>query len=284
MKIKNKVLSAAFVISAVSVFSAAAAETPANFGECDVKVSDKTHSLTPKENDTLTVATVLPNPGWFNGLSPEKVNGGFEYCLAANIASRAGLHHIKIRNLAWDQFISGTVKDYDIAMSNATITDARKKVFDFTQSYFDSNLGVAIKKNADVNENNIRSKRVGVLQGNLGAEWVSKTLKPSAVSIFQSQSDMFTALMAGQVDAVITDTTLVLTQAKASANQIKAAGQYELQQGYGVITPLHSSNSKNVDAIVGDLKSDGTLNTLGDKWLKPLFGIAPSDVPAWSVK
>ena len=283
MKIKNKVMSAAFIISAVAVFSAAA-ETPANFGECDVKVSDKTYALTPKENDTLTVATVLPNPGWFNGLSPEKVNGGFEYCLAANIASRAGLHHIKIRNLAWDQFISGTVKDYDIAMSNATITDARKKVFDFTQSYFDSNLGVAVKKNADVNEGNIRSKRVGVLQGNLGAEWVSQTLKPSAVSIFQSQSDMFTALMAGQVDAVITDTTLVLTQAKASANQIKATGQYELQQGYGVITPLHSANSKNVDSIVGDLKSDGTLNALGDKWLKPLFGITPSDVPVWSIQ
>ena len=283
MKIKNNVMSAAFIISAVAVFSAAA-ETPANFGECDVKVSDKTYALTPKENDTLTVATVLPNPGWFNGLSPEKVNGGFEYCLAANIASRAGLHHIKIRNLAWDQFISGTVKDYDIAMSNATITDARKKVFDFTQSYFDSNLGVAVKKNADVNEGNIRSKRVGVLQGNLGAEWVSQTLKPSAVSIFQSQSDMFTALMAGQVDAVITDTTLVLTQAKASANQIKATGQYELQQGYGVITPLHSANSKNVDSIVGDLKSDGTLNALGDKWLKPLFGITPSDVPVWSIQ
>ncbi|HBR2054534.1 TPA: amino acid ABC transporter substrate-binding protein [Klebsiella pneumoniae] len=283
MKIKNKVLSAVFIISAASVFSANA-EKPGNFGKCDVKVPDKKLPLTPKENDTLTVATVLPNPGWFNGLSPEKVDGGFEYCLAANIASRAGLHHIKIRNLAWDQFISGTVKDYDIAMSNATITDARKKVFDFTQSYFDSNLGVAVKKNADVNENNIRSKRVGVLQGNLGAEWVSKTLKPSAISIFQSQSDMFTGLMAGQVDAVITDTTLVLTQAKASGNQIKAAGQFELKQGYGVITPLHSANSKNVDSIVGDLKSDGTLNALGDKWLKPLFGVAPSDVPVWSVK
>ncbi|TKC91833.1 amino acid ABC transporter substrate-binding protein [Trinickia terrae] len=254
------------------------------FGSCKPTGKPNSVSLTTLDKDTLTVATVLPNPGWWNGTSPNTIEGGFEYCLAADIAYRAGLHHVKIRNMAWDQYISGTATGYDIALSSTTITDARKRIFNFSRPYFSSNLGVAIRASADVTEGNIRTKRIGVLQGNVGAEWVAHTLKPKAVSVYQSQTDMFTALVAGQVGAVITDTTLALSQIKESNGALRVTGQYALNQGYGVITPRGSANTDAVDKVVGELVTDGSVQQLSTTYLQPMFGVDPNAVPVWSVK
>jgi polar amino acid transport system substrate-binding protein len=235
--------------------------------------------------DTLTVATVLPNPGWYNGVSPEKIEDGFEYCMAAEIAHRAGLDKVRLVNMAWDQYISGTASNYDIGIAGTTITEARKQVFDFSQPYFSSNLGVAVKKGADVSAENIRSKRIGVLQGNMGSDWVIGTLKPDQQpSLYQSQPDMVTALIAGQVDAIVSDTTLVLSATNGTNGMIEVIGQFELDQGYGIVLPKGAANAAVVDQAVAAFREDGTLADLSARYLAPLFGVDPASVPVWTLK
>ncbi|MFQ6185940.1 ABC transporter substrate-binding protein [Sinorhizobium meliloti] len=256
-----------------------------NFGNCQPVGKAGSISLETVTPDTLTVAAVLPSPGWYNGVSPERIADGFEYCMAADVAQRAGLKHLKIMNLAWDQYISGTARGYDIAIAGTTITEPRKKVFDFSQPYFSSNLGIAVKDGSDISENNVREQRIGVLQGNVGSEWVRTVLKPAQQpSVYQSQPDMLTALLAGQVDAIVTDTTLALSATSGTNGRIQVIGQFELDQGYGVITPKGSPNTAAVDSVVGDLKKEGTLDALSKKYLAPLFGVDPNSVPVWQVK
>jgi polar amino acid transport system substrate-binding protein len=230
------------------------------------------------------VATGLPNPGWWNGKSPEDTKDGFEYCLAAEIAGRAGLHHMKLMNLAWDQFIGGAATGYDIAMASASATDKRREVFDFSQNYFAADLGVAVKTGSDVTAANLRDKRIGVLQGNLGADWVINTLKPNVeVSQYQGQPEMIAALMAGQVDAIMTDTTLLLTASSGTKGALDVVGQYDTKWGVNVITPKGSVNTPAVDAAVGAMHADGTLAKLSATYLTPLFGKDPAAIPVWSL-
>lgn len=255
------------------------------FGDCKVTGKPGSIKLRTQKPGTLTVSTVLPNPGWWNGTSPETVKSGFEYCLAADIAHRAGLKSVQLKNLAWDQYISGTATGYDIGLASTTITDERKKVFDFSRQYFSSNLGVATKKDSKITAANIRDAKIGVLQGNIGAQWVADVLKPTRnAATFQSQADMFTALNAGQVDAVVTDTTLALTSVKASAGALTVRGQFALNQGYGIVMPLHSKNTTAVDKAVGQMTSDGTLKALSAQFLEPTFGVNPNSLPVWSLK
>lgn len=253
-----------------------------NYGNCAPTGEAGSISLSTVEPDTLIVATVLPNPGWYNGVSPVAVQDGYEYCMAAQIAHRAGLANLKLMNLAWDQYISGTAKGYDIAIASTTITDARKQVFDFSRPYFGSNLGVAVKAGTELSAETLRSKRIGVLQGNMGSDWVVNTLKPETQpALYQSQPDMVTALMAGQVDAIISDTTLVLSATSGTNGAIKVIGQFELNHGYGVITPKGSENSTVVDAAVGAMIEDGTLADLSSRYLTPMFGADPNSIPVW---
>lgn len=256
-----------------------------NYGNCAPKGQAGSISLKTVEPQTLVVATVLPNPGWWNGKSPSDTKDGFEYCLAAEIAQRAGLKRMKLMNLAWDQFISGAATGYDIAMASASATDKRRQVFDFSQNYFAANLGVAVKTGAGVTAANLRDKRIGVLQGNLGADWVINTLKPNVkVSQYQGQPEMVAALMAGQVDAIMTDTTLLLTATSGTKGALEVVGQYETQWGVNVITPKGSVNTRAVDSAVGAMKADGTLAKLSAAYLTPLFGKDPNAIPIWSLK
>jgi polar amino acid transport system substrate-binding protein len=256
-----------------------------SFGQCDITSTAGEFTLDTEVDGVLTVATVLPNPGWWNGTSPESTDNGYEYCMAADIANRAGLKSVKVKNLAWDQYISGTAKGYDVAIASTTITEEREKVFDFSDPYFSSDLGVAVGKDADVTAENLRSKTIGVLQGNQGADYVATTLKPeSAPRVFQSQNDMFTALSAGQVDAVVTDTTLALANVKQSNGAMAVVGQLKLDQGYGVVLPEGSEHLAVVNQMVAAQQADGTLEQLAEEYLTPQFGTDPSTVPYWDVK
>ncbi|WP_217133076.1 ABC transporter substrate-binding protein [Leucobacter chinensis] len=254
-----------------------------SFGECTITGEAGSIELDTVADGTLTVAAVLPSNGWWNGSSPETINGGFEYCLASNVAHRAGLESVTVQNQSWDQLISASNTNYDMGTASITITEPRKEVFDFSDAYFQSNLGVAIKDGADVTVDNVGEKKIGVLQGNMGSQYVNDTLKPSGgIQQFQSETEMFTALRAGQVDAVVTDTTLALSNTAASNGELVVTGQFELDQEYGIIMPKGTPNLEAVNAAIADMKQDGTFDELSATWLTPLFGVDPNTIPVWN--
>jgi polar amino acid transport system substrate-binding protein len=271
----------AFILSSSSLADGVAP----NYGKCSPQGNAGRVTLQTVEAGTLTVATVLPNPGFWNGVTPAGIKDGFEYCIAAEIAHQAGLRTLKVKNLAWDQFISGTATGYDIAIASTTITEPRREHFDFSKPYFSSNLGVAVKAGSDVTAENITRKRVGVLQGNIGSDWISKNLKPNQrASLFQGGSEMLAALMAGQVDALVTDTTILLSMVGHSDGQLKVVGQYKLDQGYGIVMPKGSKNVAAVDSVVESMMEDGQFNKLSANYLAPLYRVDPARIPVWALK
>lgn len=294
MKKKNTLLVAglasavALVLAGCSASddSAGETDTTANgtpvFGECEITSERDSIEFELADEGTLTVATVLPNPGWWNGDSPDQVQSGFEYCMAAEIANMAGADTLELKNLAWDQYISGTATGFDIAIAGTTITDERREIFDFSAPYFESNLGIVVKDGADVTEDNLTDLRIGALQGNMGALYVQDELGVTP-QLFQGQNDMFTALQANQVDAVITDTTLALTYTNASNGAMLVTGQIQLDQGYGAVTPKGHANTAPLAEAVDVMLADGTTDRLSQTWLEPFFGTDPNSIPFWTV-
>ena len=73
-------------------------------------------------------------------------------------------------NVAWDALVAGQTKNYDLALSQSTITDERKKVVDFSVPYFSSDIGVLVKKGTAVDGASIKGLRIGVQQATTGAD------------------------------------------------------------------------------------------------------------------
>ena len=164
-------------------------------GNCELYGQKGQVAMTPAIPGQLTVEVNLPAPGFWNGDTPETIKDGFEYCMAANIANRLGLDKVGVVNVAWDALVAGQTKNYDLALSQATITDERKKVVDFSVPYFSSDIGVLVKKGTAVDAASIKGLRIGVQQATTGATFVDEKLKPTTpAKVFPDTTSMFTAL------------------------------------------------------------------------------------------
>jgi len=252
----------------------------ATIGKCDVTGQRGEYSIKPLIPGQLTVRANLPSPGWWNGDTPESVKDGFEYCMAANIAWRLGLDKVVVVYAAWGQVISGVARNFDLTLSQASITEPRKKTVDFSVPYFNSDIGVLVKKGTDVTEANIKSKRIGVYQGTTGADFVANVLQPTQqISVYPNVPAMIAALRAGQIDAAMDDTAGVLGQAKESDGTLEVVGQYKTGETYGAIFPKGSPNEAVFDKIIQSLKDDGMLSKLSAKYLAAAWGTNPAEVP-----
>ncbi|MET1026109.1 MAG: ABC transporter substrate-binding protein [Dongiaceae bacterium] len=248
-------------------------------GNCEVTGEKGSIPLTPAKPGQLTVEVNLPAPGWWNGDTPEAIKDGYEYCMAANIAWRAGFEKVAVVNVAWDALVAGQTKDFDLALSEISITEERKKVVDFSVPYFNSDIGILVKKGTKIDETTIKTLRIGVQQATTGADFVSNKLKPAGLKVFPDTPSMFTSLMAGQVDAAMTDTAIVLGQASASSGALDVVGQYSTGETYGALYPKGSANKATIDKIIQALIDDGTLKKLATKYLAEAWGADPTKIP-----
>lgn len=233
--------------------------------------------FTPVTDDTLTVVTSLPAPGFWEGDDPDNITGGYEYEIAKALQEGLGMGELKVVNVSFDQLVAGQVGDFDVALSQVTITDERRQVVDFTEPYFESDQGVLVKSGTEVaSVDDAKALQWGVQSGTTGADYVTDTLQPEQEpQVFQDLAAGFAALDAGQVDAFMMDTAIVLSQASESDGAQEVAAQFRTGEQYGGILPRGSDNTDAINAILTQLKDDGSLSDFAERWL----GGDPSAIP-----
>ncbi len=276
MNITKRILLAA----AAAIALAGPAAAADMIGNCELSGAKGSIPIeNPAKAGQLTVEVSLPAPIWWNGDTPEAIKDGMEYCMAAEIAWRAGYDKLEIVNVGWDALIAGQTADFDLAMSQISITEDRKKVHDFSVPYFNSDIGVLARTDAPVDEKTIKSAKVGVQQATTGAAFAQGTLGLTDVQVYPDQGDMFTALRAGQIDAAMTDTSIVLAEEVANPGKVAVIGQYKTGETYGAIYPKGNPNNATLDKIIQSMIDDGTVAKLGAKYLAAAWGKDPATVP-----
>ncbi|MFF6995890.1 ABC transporter substrate-binding protein [Streptomyces sp. NPDC008313] len=255
------------------------------YGQCKVTGTRGSIHLKTVEKDTLTVVGDLPSPGWWNGDTVRKIDNGYEFCMAANLAYRAGLPKLTVRNVSFDALVAGKAQDFDMALAEISITDERRKVVDFSAPYFASNIGVLVRSGSKATQDNIADLRLGVKQGTTGADFVRDKLRPKkAPKVFAGDVELQAAVQAGQIDAALTDVAIVLGKAQDSDGKFKVIGQYDTGESYGALYPKDSANAAALDGAIEELKKDGTLSKLASEYLTRAFGGDPESIPVWSTK
>jgi polar amino acid transport system substrate-binding protein len=245
---------------------------------CNTSTSGK---FTPVKADTFTVATSLPAPGFWNGDDPGSITGGYEYGMAQAMAKLAGLKNVEVKNVSFDALQAGQTSGFDVALSQITITADRAKVVCFTDPYFSSDQGVLVKKGTTVaTEAEAKKLQWGVQGTTTGQTFLNDKIKPdSDPRVFQDTPAMFTALDAGQIQAVLLDTAIVLGQAAASDGKLEVAAQYKTGESYGGLLESGTKNLGFINEYISTMQSDGTLDQLNTEFLVPVFKGDPTKIP-----
>jgi len=228
----------------------------------------------------LKVATSLPAPGFWNGDTPAQLDGGFEYELAQDIADELGYDGVKYSNVSFDALVAGKAKGFALALSQVTITKDRAKVVAFTVPYFSADQGILVKTGTTVDQSNVKDIQWGVQTATTAQTYLKDEVKPSKKPrSYQETTQAFAGLQAGQVDAVLLDTSIVSAQANESNGELEVVAQFRTGEQYGGILPKGSKLLKKINKAIKALIADGTVDQLRDKWLVPQYAVDPAQVP-----
>ena len=218
---------------------------------------------------TLTVGTELPAPPFWIGEDYDSLTGGFEVDLAKEMAKRLNLGSTKFVEMPFTGLVAGQQCPCDIDFSQVTITEDRAKVVQFTEPYFDANQGILAKKGTKVSSlADAKGLRWGAQLNTTGASYIADTIKPnSEARLFDRTVDAFTALSAGQIDAVLLDTPIVLGAVKAKqVPSGEVVGQFETGEQYGAVINKGSPNLDAFNQVIKTLKSEGFIDQLFKKY------------------
>lgn len=161
---------------------------------------------------------------------------GIDMDLLRAIAKDQGFT-VEIRSLGFDAAVQALQsRQVDAVMAGMSITDARKKVFDFSNAYYDSGVQFAAPKTSSVNSlNDLRGKRVAVKTGTAGADYADsiKAQYGFTTVAFSQTADMVNDVTAGSSAAYVDDYPVVAYSIQQGA-PMKLIGDKAPAGSYGV--------------------------------------------------
>lgn len=216
----------------------------------------------------LTVCTDSPYPP----MEFEK-NGeftGFDIELMRAVADEMGGLTVEVNNTGFDPITSGTALESDqcdIAAASITITPEREEFIAFTEPYFDAEQSLLVKKDSGIAAlEDLAGKRIAVQSGTTGKKYAEKNAPESEVVAFDNPGDIFLAIEAGDVEAVVQD--LVVNGPRAVKDpSVEVVETYSTDEQYGFALAL--DNTELLDAVneaLAALQDNGTYDDLFKEW------------------
>jgi polar amino acid transport system substrate-binding protein len=224
----------------------------------------------------LTVATELPNPPFVLGDDLDHLKGGFEVDMVNEIARRLGLQRVEWVGFPFTKLVAGSRCPCDFAVNGVSILPDRQQRVDFSSPYFTANQGVLVRKGTAISGvADARRLRFGVQEATSGAAYLERTLKPAPPPrTYGSTTAAFTALRAGQVDAVMSDVPIVVDAAGRYPG-LAVAGQFKTDEQYGAVLAKGSPNTRPLSQVIDQLRDDGVLDRLFQKYFPEQVHIPP---------
>jgi polar amino acid transport system substrate-binding protein len=211
----------------------------------------------------LTVATELPNPPFVLGDDLNDLEGGFEVDMVNKIADRLGLERVRWVEFPFTKLVAGARCPCDFAVNGVSILPDRRQRVDFSAPYFTANQGVLVRKGTTVHGvADARRLRFGVQEATSGAAYLERILKPmEPARAYRSTEAAFSALRAGQVDAVMSDVPIVVDAAGRYPG-LAVAGQFKTDEQYGAVLAKGSPNTRALSQVIDQLREEGVLDQL----------------------
>ena len=248
--------SASSVASSVaSSASSAAASTSAAAGELTTVEAGK---LTMATNAAFPPYEMTTDAGDFEGIDIET---------AQAIADKLGLE-LQIDDMDFDAaLLSVQQGKADIVMAGVTVTDERKAVMDFSDSYATGIQSIIVPEGSDIaSPDDLAGKKIGTQRGTTGYIYCSDDFGDDAVVAYDDGLTAVQALNNGQVDAVVIDNAPATEYVAANPGLVILDTSYA-EEDYAIGMAKGSALEDAVNAALEELKADGTLQSIVDKYI-----------------
>ncbi|RNB58152.1 amino acid ABC transporter substrate-binding protein [Brevibacillus gelatini] len=159
--------------------------------------------------------------------------------------------------------------EIDAIIATMTITEERKKEVDFSDVYFMAGQSLLVKKDSPINSVKDLQKGMKVLtaKGSTSAKNIRESAPEAEVLEFENYAEAFTALKAGQGDALTTDNALLYGMAKQDPN-FRVTEETFTEEPYGIaINKGDAEFVKVVNDLLKEMKENGEYDKIYEKWI-----------------
>lgn len=218
---------------------------------------------------TLTVCSDVPYPPFedFDESSPSGFTG-FDIDIVQAIADGLDLE-LAVKDSSFDGLQSGlalNAGECDIAASAMTITEERQANLAFSDGYYDSKQSLLVPTGSDIASiDDLEGMRVGVQQGTTGEAYTNENAAGADIISFPSDAEMFQAIQAGQVDALLQDLPVNLVH--TAGGDFEIVEEFSTDETYGLA--MKKDNTALVEAVneqLSELRDSGEYDELYDTY------------------
>ena len=242
--------------SVASSASSEAASTSAAAGELTTVMAGK---LTMATNATFPPYEMTTDSGDIEGIDVDT---------AQAIADKLGLE-LQIDDMDFDAaLLSVQQGKADIAMAGITVTDERKAVMAFSDSYATGIQSIIVPEGSDIaSPDDLAGKKIGTQRGTTGYIYCTDDFGEDSVVAYDNGLTAVQALNNGQVDAVVIDNAPAKEYVAANPG-LKVLETSYAEEDYAI--GMNKDNTALVEAVnaaLEELKADGTLQSIVDKYI-----------------
>jgi polar amino acid transport system substrate-binding protein len=238
----------------------------------------------------LTVGTDNPAyPPWFGGAekSPWKVSDprsgqGFESAVTYAVANKLGFAKNEVNWIVvpFNTSFAPGPKKFDFDINEISYTPARAKVVDFSDSYYNVDQAVVAKRGTKIAQAqstaDLRQYKLGAQIGTTSYTYITEFIKPSKQpAVFDTNDAAVAALKNGQIDGLVVDLPTAFYVTAAQVPNSKIVGQFptsDAGERFGMVFQKGNKLVGCVNHALNQLKADGTLQKIQDKWLAKVGG------------
>ena len=246
--------------------SSTASSTASSAAASSEAASSSAADLTTVEAGKLTMATNATFPP-YEMTTDTGAFEGIDVDTAQAIAEKLGLE-LQIDDMEFDAaLLSVQQGKADIVMAGVTVTDERKAVMDFSDSYATGIQSIIIPEGSDIaTPDDLAGKKIGTQRGTTGYIYCSDDFGDENVVAYDSGLTAVQALNNGQVDAVVIDNAPAQEYVAANPGLVILDTSYA-EEDYAIGMAKGSALEDAINAALEELKADGTLQSIVDKYI-----------------
>ena len=256
---------AALAMTACGGSASSAASSVASSASSEA-ASASTTGLTTVEAGKLTMATNATFPPYEMTTDAGTIEG-IDVDTAKAIAEKLGLE-LQVDDMEFDAaLLSVQQGKADIVMAGVTVTDERKAVMDFSDSYATGIQSIIVPNDSDIaSPDDLSGKKLGTQRGTTGYIYCSDDFGEDSVVAYDSGLTAVQALNNGQVDAVVIDNAPAKEYVAANPG-LKVLDTSYAEEDYAIGLAKGSPLEDAINNALKELKEDGTLQSIVDKYI-----------------
>jgi polar amino acid transport system substrate-binding protein len=269
------ILMTALAVMSALVLAACGSSDDDSSSDSSGSTASSSFSSELNTDGTLLVGTDTPYPPFEFGKAPDY--DGFDIDMVNAIAEELGVE-TKYQDTSFDTIFTDVAQGkFDMVASASTITPERQQTVAFSDPYYSAQQALLVPTGSDIaTVEDLDGKTVAAQNGTTGKAYAEDETDAGTVQGYPNGPAAIAALKGGQVDATIIDQPVAQDAIDKGQTGFDVATTIPTGELYGLGFSKNSPELlKAVNGALADLKTDGGLDKIYQKWFKIN---APKDV------